>query len=469
MGAVRERLLEDLNYLYPLSVHNIPEPDVLLTTYQEAIPRLTACDKTGTWSDDEIFLLLCKIQLNCFESGLYKLSSLVNHSCFPNCSKFGHGSCAPRTITLPPGAEESETSVWTEFVITRPVKAGEQIVINYTGIQERSWEDRNARFYHQHRVHLGDGKKSSSPFREECEKLIDVRLEALALLGDPDLPTTSGRPWKDAAQERTLIETLLDGIDAGKKYTDQELKAFQSPYAVSTADANMPTRGTQNGFLDDAVKVPADIANVRILLERDHPTNPQEGAGATEEMKDDERRSQQWRTAVELVDEKKCDDCIETTVEGQDKGEKAATIIDPLDLLEALETKARLLFGAKHLVLLRIKRTTLAQCMLSMEKHHNSPSGALHAAVKGVETALTPEFLSTVESLLGPQHCELATTYMDIHSMVEFLLCHPDVLKQVGEKFPHELGTFPKASKFSFNMKKKSEQIQNLYNFGEKE
>jgi hypothetical protein len=114
------QLLGEIGSLHPTCIHDVPESHraALLEEYSPHFESLFAaaiahgCDIA--MSRDDIFLLLCRLRFNCFSSGLYIASSLVNHSCHPNCSKFSRNSTA---FALPV----------TEFVATRDICEGEEI------------------------------------------------------------------------------------------------------------------------------------------------------------------------------------------------------------------------------------------------------------------------------------------------------------------------------------------------------
>ena len=163
-GAPGE-LLEQMGSLHPASIGDVPRNHyaALLEEYSPHFDILfaSAADHGCKISDrDQLFLLLCRLRFNCFSSGLYLSSSLVNHSCNPNCSKFSRTHTA---FSLP----------LTEFVTTRDISEGEEITITYFGNVELSHCSRSSRFLAQHCAQL-----PPSPFPPPLDHLPEGTLES---------------------------------------------------------------------------------------------------------------------------------------------------------------------------------------------------------------------------------------------------------------------------------------------------
>jgi hypothetical protein len=119
-------------------------------------------------------MLSAAARFNCFSSGLYLASSLVNHSCNPNCGKF---SITETAFCLPA----------TEIVATRDINQDEEITITYFGSVELSHSSRVQRFLSQHCAQL-----PRTPFTHPLDHLptgveqldveaLEVQLDELAL------------------------------------------------------------------------------------------------------------------------------------------------------------------------------------------------------------------------------------------------------------------------------------------------
>lgn len=140
-GPPRE-LLAELGCLHPSDSSQVPRSHhaALMEEFSphfSALAAASAARGCDVASHEELFLLLCRLRFNCFSSGLYITSSLVNHSCNPNCSKFSRTDAA---FSLPV----------TEFVATRDISEGEEITITYFGTVELSHSSRVQRFAAQH-------------------------------------------------------------------------------------------------------------------------------------------------------------------------------------------------------------------------------------------------------------------------------------------------------------------------------
>jgi hypothetical protein len=173
-----DELLKQLGCLHPIDSSQVPESHrvALLAEYSphfEALSTAAAAHGCTLGSSDDLYLLLCRLRFNCFSSGLYITSSLVNHSCNPNCCKFSRTDTA---FSLPV----------TEFVATRDIPEGEEITITYFGSVELSHVCRTRRFMAQHCAelpatpfpspldHLPEGSK-------DCDvDVLEQQLDALA-------------------------------------------------------------------------------------------------------------------------------------------------------------------------------------------------------------------------------------------------------------------------------------------------
>jgi hypothetical protein len=112
------------------------------------------------WTRDDVLLTLLRVRFNAFGTGLYRLASLVNHRCLPNCMKFGHDG-AER-----PGPDGERGASWTEIVAVTAIPAGTEITISYIDPIERSIAGRIRAFQEQHFADPGP-----SPFPAEFEAL----------------------------------------------------------------------------------------------------------------------------------------------------------------------------------------------------------------------------------------------------------------------------------------------------------
>jgi hypothetical protein len=194
-----DELLEQLRCLHPTDSSHVPECHraALLAEYSPHFEALSAAAATHGCllaSQDELFLLLCRLRFNCFSSGLYITSSLVNHSCNPNCSKFSRTDTA---FAVPV----------TEFIATRDIPAGEEITISYFGSVELSHSGRTLRFLAQHCARL-----PATPFPPplDClpEGCKECDVEALELQLDALAPTVVSAAADDALSLVARLRSL---------------------------------------------------------------------------------------------------------------------------------------------------------------------------------------------------------------------------------------------------------------------
>jgi hypothetical protein len=199
-GAPGE-LLEQMGTLHPVSIGDVPQNHyaALLEEYSPHFDMLFASAAEHgckVSSRDQLFLLLCRLRFNCFSSGLYLNSSLVNHSCNPNCSKFSRTHTA---FSLP----------LTEFVATRDISEGEEITITYFGNVELSHRSRSMRFLAQHCAQL-----PPSPFPHPLDHLPEgvheSEVEALELQLD------------------SLASTIHSSIEAGDHSVVAQLRSLHA-------------------------------------------------------------------------------------------------------------------------------------------------------------------------------------------------------------------------------------------------
>jgi hypothetical protein len=193
-------LLEELGALHPADSDQVPlsHRAPLLEEYSTHFDVLSAaaaahgCGSANHEANhDDFFLLLCRLRFNCFSSGLYIVSSLVNHSCNPNCSKFTRPSSA---FALPV----------TEFVATRDIREGDEITISYFGNVEMSHSSRVQRFLSQHCAQL-----PATPFAPPLDHLPEgtkeCDVEALELLLDALAPAALSA---GAADDLSIVARL---------------------------------------------------------------------------------------------------------------------------------------------------------------------------------------------------------------------------------------------------------------------
>ena len=159
-GAVGEKewLAPKLGKLHPLSM----EAMVKECSYPSEIQEFMLEAALGKWDADEIALLIQRVRFNSFGSGLYEESSLFNHACRPNCSKFSKQDPHTHLST-------------TEFVATRDIAKDEELTINYFGLLEYSFAYRDKLFYSQHFAHL-----DPSPFPADMEQVLSAAEESNA-------------------------------------------------------------------------------------------------------------------------------------------------------------------------------------------------------------------------------------------------------------------------------------------------
>lgn len=192
------QLLEEMRGLHPVSSRDVPESHrgALLEEYSPHFDGLFSaavahgCDVASV---DDILVLLCRLRFNCFSSGLYIISSLVNHSCQPNCSKFSRSSTA---FDLPV----------TEFVATRDIFEGEEISISYFGDVELSHLSRSRRFLSQHCAKL-PATPFPAPLDQPPEGIKENELEDLELALDALVPSVHS---VTAADHLSIVSRLRD-------------------------------------------------------------------------------------------------------------------------------------------------------------------------------------------------------------------------------------------------------------------
>lgn len=167
-------------------------------------------------SEEDALLLLLKVRLNAFESGLYIELALVNHACFPNCAKFGPGQ---RVVARPGTANGGSWCDSSEIVAVRPIVAGEEVTISYFAELERSAASRSHLFRKQH---FADITVPPTP-ASELEALVhgadadEVRLLLLELEDWLDMvsnelrESASGAVKKQRVKELGVKELFLSG------------------------------------------------------------------------------------------------------------------------------------------------------------------------------------------------------------------------------------------------------------------
>jgi hypothetical protein len=206
----QKELLAELAGLHPAGSCQVPEEhrDALLKEFSphfDALSKASAAHGHAINDHEELFLLLCRLRFNCFSSGLYLTSSLVNHSCDPNCSKFSRCDTA---FSVPV----------TEFVATRDIIAGQEITITYFGSVELSYCSRRQRFLAQHCAPL-----PATPFPPpldhvaqatgECDvEALELQLDSLAATAHPGVAPDD---LTVAAQLRGLLARAASLCGAG--------------------------------------------------------------------------------------------------------------------------------------------------------------------------------------------------------------------------------------------------------------
>lgn len=205
----RLELLERVGSLHPRRIEDLPPEvhDQASVVQGEAVAELAGV-AVPPLPKEEALLLLLKMQMNAFESGVYIDLALVNHSCFPNCVKFGPGE-RQQSIAATSGCHEAARGsaargkevTWcsrSEIVAVQPIRAGEEVTISFLGALERSAAARAALFCRQHLVELAPPVPGSV-----CPGLVNVDLEAF-------LP---GLEVDEACRALESLEAWLDGED----------------------------------------------------------------------------------------------------------------------------------------------------------------------------------------------------------------------------------------------------------------
>mmetsp|Transcript_40006 Transcript_40006/g.76717 ORF Transcript_40006/g.76717 Transcript_40006/m.76717 type:complete len:436 (-) Transcript_40006:438-1745(-) len=165
----QKELQERLQVLHPrrltdLAPHLREEVDGFQV--DSPIARKLADAAESAVTEEEVQLVLLKVRLNAFESGLYIELALVNHACFPNCVKFGPGE---RSASL-----QGSWCPRSEIVAVREIRAGEEITISYIGAAGSSSSARAALFRKQHLCELSPSPKPPCLELEYWNPDIDV-------------------------------------------------------------------------------------------------------------------------------------------------------------------------------------------------------------------------------------------------------------------------------------------------------
>ncbi|CAE8638109.1 unnamed protein product [Polarella glacialis] len=164
------------------------------------------------------------VMMNAFESGLYAELALINHSCFPNCLKFGPGERRD-------GADDGRQRSWcskSEIVAVRDLRAGEEITISFLGCLERSAKRRAALFRRQHLVELVPCEVSLSAELETSSDALGARdLEELEVWLDSEEAEDAVGKAGSAVQRLKLLLEKEVLVSASLK--DEWLKMHSSP------------------------------------------------------------------------------------------------------------------------------------------------------------------------------------------------------------------------------------------------
>lgn len=125
-------ILKDLEVLHPQSLSEIGEErvQVLKARYKKALVKgiETRTAQELKLTDDQILRVFCALRSNAFETGVYCVISMINHSCRPNCIKWS-------------GGQDGRS----ELQAVRDIRAGEEITISYLEPWEQSRRSRRVR------------------------------------------------------------------------------------------------------------------------------------------------------------------------------------------------------------------------------------------------------------------------------------------------------------------------------------
>jgi hypothetical protein len=455
-----------LDTLYPLSFKDIPQPELCLQTYTSLFPSLIAAaeatvqkmklledqkmeanDRLQHWSDDDMFLLLCRIRFNCFQSGLYRVCSYLNHNCKPTCAKFQHNVEHKNihdhsTHTFSSNSKNAQSSV-EQITIGAKIQTSDNVRGSVEGMHHNLKRD----------VAGNNNQDNYSPLMNDGD----------ATQGKSIVSFAANQIWTEIVATSFIRKgeeiniSYFGSIDRSHGYRSNDFYRSHlchlgpSPFPAELEALCTPVRQKSSIIADAENKDEAEGLFVsqenmdqqaRLDLEYEldniHLLSPEE---AKIEMQ------------KHLL--KKSSQTSNSTL-NWDRGSKI------INQLKTIHTQAKSLYDPKHLVMLRIDRLFIAYAMDILA---NAPTitEAVSLAKAVVERGVRPDFLQRLELVFGPHHCDLASVFTDISTCLEFLLQTDGGDKLLSRMFPDVLGSVAKASKFSFLLMKRSKAIQKLY------
>jgi len=230
--------LKDLELLHPRSLEKDVDPERLKTLSKDYARLLKEMDtlplgKTlGLTVESTLLRAICALHFNGFVTGVYLHLAMVNHSCAPNCTKWGARDGVPHS----------------EVRAIRRIKAGEEITFSYLVPALRSFEARQRALQGQ--------------FQFECQ------CDLCRMTNGADVRLEQGPP--EAIQE---LEQLLEQVEQDNELYTEPRATLQKVSKARNA-AKMKGVGPRALCLAhaDIVTVDACLA----LLEDGNPTRPRD-------------------------------------------------------------------------------------------------------------------------------------------------------------------------------------------------
>ena len=237
----RHGILQQLVGLYPLSL--APQhihPHVLQSCeqrHQQNMAQLMRQQTEPPLPQEVVLCLLLKVQLNAFYSGAYVKSSLLNHSCRPNCIK----------LALSPdsdggkgrGSSQRASSVF----VSRPIAAGEEITISYLIPCEQSLERRRQQLQEQHCFDLQE-----SCYAGPLEEIRGSTTAEIEDLNDRDAPTA---PVVDKSSTSSAMQQLLALEDDIEKL-EREVEQLETTGCADASISPFDSSSEAGGFAQQA-------------------------------------------------------------------------------------------------------------------------------------------------------------------------------------------------------------------------
>lgn len=214
-------ILEKIRGLHPQQLSDFP-PDTL----QEARKKLSAPAAQLArlallpFTPEDALLLLLKVQLNAFDSGVFLKLAMVNHACHPNCMVFAPGELRRNSTAAGP-----VPSSHSRLVATRALRAGEEVTISFVG-SGRSEARCAVIFERKHLCRLMPGSALLGTELEAVAAGIDegpLSQQALAQLEDQ----------LDCRESKEKLELAVGGLCSGPAAAMRELKEVEALQADS--------------------------------------------------------------------------------------------------------------------------------------------------------------------------------------------------------------------------------------------